>query len=99
MVPFTVTGNDVGHFNRGGSIEGLERILKDEFDVLYAEGATRRRMMVVSTHDEVAGRAARIALFDRFIDYAKRHPGVWFARSAEVAQVALTSPNTIRESA
>jgi hypothetical protein len=49
-------------------------------------------------HDEVAGRAGRVPLFERFFNYAKRHPGVWFARTSEVAHWALTSPQTIRES-
>jgi hypothetical protein len=30
--------------------------LKAEFDALYAEAGTRRRMMSVSAHDRIAGR-------------------------------------------
>ena len=33
--------------------------LKAEFDALYAEAGTRRRMMSVSAHDRIAGRPSR----------------------------------------
>lgn len=89
------TLSDVRHFRSlGGSNGDFEQTMKDEFDELYAEAGTRRRMMIVTMHDEVAGRAARIPVFERFFGYAKRHPGVWFARTSAVARWALSSPIT-----
>jgi len=97
VVPYTQTLNDFRYFGvPGGAVGSLESSMKDEFDMLYAEAAHRRRMMIVTMHETVVGRAARIPLFERFFSYAKRHPGVWFARTSEVARWALTSPLTPR---
>ena len=65
-----------------------EQALKDEFDQLYEEGVTRRRMMLVGFHDRINGHASRIRVFDRFLTYAKSHD-VWFARKDEIAKWAL----------
>jgi peptidoglycan/xylan/chitin deacetylase (PgdA/CDA1 family) len=98
IVPYT-TNTDVHHFRAvGGSISAFAEALKEEFDQLYAEAGQRPRVMSVTAHDEVAGRAARVGLYERFIAYAKQHPGVWFARTGEVARWALQSPQTLRES-
>ena len=63
--------------------------LTDEFDQLYAEAATRRRMMVIAMHDRVSGHAARVRALDRFLTYARGHNDVWFARKDEIARWAL----------
>lgn len=100
VVPYTQTLNDFRYFNvPGGAVGSLAATMKDEFDQLYAEAAHHRRMMVVTMHDTVVGRAARIPQFERFFTYAKAHPGVWFARTSEVARWALASPLTPREGA
>lgn len=98
VVPYTQTLNDFRYFNVYGGVTGsFGSAIKDEFDLLYAEGTHRRRMMVVTMHDTVVGRAGRIPTYERFFKYAKAHPGVWFARTSEVARWALASPLTPRE--
>jgi peptidoglycan/xylan/chitin deacetylase (PgdA/CDA1 family) len=64
-------------------------LLKDEFDMLYAEGEQRRRMLVVACHDRVAGRPARAKALGEFLEYAQNHAGVWFARKDEIARWML----------
>ena len=98
VVPYTTTTNDVRYFRAiGAPIGAFEQALKDEFDQLYAEAGHRRRFMSITAHDEVAGRAVRIPAYQRFIAYAKQHPGVWFARTGDIAKYALASPRTIHE--
>ena len=70
--------------------------LKYEFDALYAEAETRRRLMVVTIHDAIA-RAARVKAFEDFITYAQRHKDVWFARADALAHWALESRDSIKE--
>lgn len=60
--------------------------LRDTFDVLYREGAEAPRMMSVGLHLRIAGRPGRIGALERFIEYAKSHPGVWFATRAAIAE-------------
>lgn len=63
--------------------------LKDEFDVLYEEGKSQRRMMSISAHDRLAGSPARVKALDDFIHYAKSHPKVKFMRKIDIAKWTL----------
>ena len=89
-VPYTFHMNDISSFPfEGYNPMAYEQALKDEFDQLYEEGATRRRLMVFSMHDRISGHAARVRVLDRFLTYARSKPGVWFARKDEIAKYAL----------
>lgn len=93
-VPYTIHMNDIASFDFSGfSPQDYEQQLKDEFDQLYEEGGSRRRMMTVSLHDRISGHASRVRVLDRFFAYAKSHEGVWFARKDEIAQWALKTPD------
>lgn len=99
VVPYTLRNNDImliegRHFSTGEFLQQL----KYEFDQLYAEGATKRRQMSISTHDRIGGTPGMVRALDEFLTYAKSHPGVWFARKDEIARFAKQSPQTRRES-
>jgi hypothetical protein len=90
LVPYMGHVNDLNFFqNQQRSLADYEHMLAQEFEVLYAEGATRRRMMSVPLHDFVAGRPAVVPSVERFLRWAAGHPGVWFARRDEIADWAL----------
>lgn len=74
----------------------IAKELKDEFDVLHAEGATRRRMMSLSTHDRLAGTPGMVHALEDFITYAIKHPGFAFMRKDAIARWALSRPDTPR---
>jgi peptidoglycan/xylan/chitin deacetylase (PgdA/CDA1 family) len=98
VVPYTLHMNDIVNYeSRHFSTESYAADLKREFDVLYEEGAHRRRMMSVSAHDRIAGRPARMRVLEDFIQYAQSHPGVSFMRKVDIANYAITSPHTVRE--
>src|SRR6266436_8475204 len=98
VVPYTLHMNDIVNYEtRYFSTEAYAADLKREFDVLYEEGAHRRRMMSVSAHDRIAGRPARMRVLEDFIQYAQSHPGVSFMRKVDIANYAITSPRTVRE--
>ena len=96
VVPYTFRNNDIGRFGGNTAMTGAAFLqeLKDEFDVLYAEGTTRRRMMSISTHDRISGTPANAKAIDDFIAYAKRHEGVAFMRKDAIARWALSRPDT-----
>jgi peptidoglycan/xylan/chitin deacetylase (PgdA/CDA1 family) len=71
--------------------------LKDDFEVLYAEAATRRRMMSISTHDRISGIPGRVKLIEEFIRYAQKQKGVTFLRKADIARWALSTSGVPRE--
>ena len=95
VVPYTLRTNDIVRFGaQGMTAAAFEQELKDEFDVLYAEGATRRRMMSISTHDRIAGAPGIINALDRFLTYARQHDGVAFMRKDEIARFAMEQADT-----
>lgn len=96
VVPYTFRNNDIVRYTGSTALTGAAYLqdLKDEFDVLYAEGATRRRIMSVSAHDRLAGAPARAKALDNFITYAKQHKGVVFMRKDEIARWALAHDDT-----
>jgi peptidoglycan/xylan/chitin deacetylase (PgdA/CDA1 family) len=98
VVPYTLHMNDIVNYEtRYFSTDAYAADLKREFDVLYEEGARRRRMMSVSAHDRIAGRPARMRVLEEFIQYAQSRPGVSFMRKVDIANYAIKSPHTIRE--
>ena len=87
VIPYSMETNDA-RFWRGGlnSIGDFYEYLKDTFDVLYEEGRTHPKMMSVGLHCRIAGRPARSRAVERFLQYARQMPGVWFARRDEIAR-------------
>jgi putative urate catabolism protein len=88
IVPYTLDTNDMRFvapqgFNSG---EQFFAYLKDAFDVLYAEGAQRPKMLSVGLHCRIAGRPARAAALARFLDYVKQHEKVWVCRRVDIAR-------------
>jgi hypothetical protein len=46
-------------------------------------------MVVISNHDRISGRPARIRTLESFIRYAQSQPGVVFIRKDDIAKWAL----------
>jgi peptidoglycan/xylan/chitin deacetylase (PgdA/CDA1 family) len=98
VVPYTLELNDlVAYELRHYSTEQYAADLKNEFEMLYSEAETRRRMMSITAHDRIAGRPARAKVLEEFIIYAQRRPGVVFMRKDEIARFALASSITPQE--
>jgi peptidoglycan/xylan/chitin deacetylase (PgdA/CDA1 family) len=98
VAPYTFLLNDLQNFeNRWRTTADFAGELKAEFEALYEESARKRRMISVSMHDRVAGRASRMRVIEEFIAYAQSRPGVVFLRKDQIARFALSSPLTIRE--
>ncbi len=87
VVPYSMETNDA-RFWRGGlvSTNDFYDYLKDTFDCLYQEGQVHPKMMSVGLHCRIAGRPARSMAVERFLQYAKGFPAVWFARRVDIAR-------------
>ena len=89
VIPYTLDTNDmrftqVQGFNKG---DDFYQYLKDAFDVLYAEGCEGApKMLSIGMHCRLLGRPARLAALQRFVEYAKGHDKVWFARRVDIAR-------------
>lgn len=98
VVPYTLRNNDILLIEgRNYSPEKFLEQIKMDFDVLYREGAARRRMMSISAHDRISGTPQMVEAWDRFLTYARKHEGVGFMRKDEIARFAKQSPLTVRE--
>ena len=88
VVPYTLDANDM----RFGSAQGFNagdqffNYLRDSFDVLYAEGEDRPRMLSIGLHCRLVGRPGRFRALQRFLDHVEAHDGVWVCRRADIAR-------------
>jgi peptidoglycan/xylan/chitin deacetylase (PgdA/CDA1 family) len=91
-VPYSQEMNDIAmmvvqHHTAG---EWLQRG-KDQFDRLYAEGATNPRVMALAVHPYISGVPHRIGYVEALYDYILQHDGVWLTTGAEIADWYRTS--------
>ncbi len=89
VIPYTLEANDMRYATAPGYIEGEQffTYLKDTFDTLYAEGAEgQAKMFSIGLHCRLIGRPGKLAGLKRFLDYARGHEGVWFARRLDIAR-------------
>lgn len=94
-VPYSVHLNDIASFGFPGfNPAAYTQQLTDEFDQLYAEGAARRRMMVIGLHERLSGHASRVRVLDRIFTRLRYHQDVWWARKDQIAQWVLGHPGT-----
>lgn len=89
IVPYTLDANDMRFATPQGFNSGDQffAYLKDSFDALYAEGsAGQAKMMNIGLHCRLIGRPGRVMALRRFMEYAKSHEKVWFARRIDIAR-------------
>jgi allantoinase len=88
IVPYTLDTNDM----RVATPQGFNTAahffdyLRDSFDVLYAEGAERPRMLSIGMHCRLLGRPGRFIALQRFLDHIERHDKVWVCRRIDIAR-------------
>jgi allantoinase len=88
IVPYTLDTNDMRFSLPQGFATGEDFFdyLRDSFDVLYAEGAERPKMMSVGMHCRLLGRPGRLRAMQRFLDHVERHDRVWVCRRLDIAR-------------
>lgn len=89
IVPYTLDTNDMRYASPAGFPSGEQFFthLRDAFDVLYREGAEGHpKMLSVGLHCRLAGRPARTAALERFLDHVQAHDQVWITRRIDIAE-------------
>jgi peptidoglycan/xylan/chitin deacetylase (PgdA/CDA1 family) len=95
IIPYTLRNNDIVNIEgKHWSPNQFLAQLKAEFDQLYMEGASKRRMMSLSLHDRIGGTPSIVKVIDEFIRYAKEHSGVVFMRKDAIAEMVKDDPDT-----
>ncbi|MEO5764752.1 MAG: allantoinase PuuE [Casimicrobiaceae bacterium] len=88
VVPYSLDCNDMRFATPQGFATGEQFVtyLKDAFDVLYAEGSDKPKMMSIGMHCRLLGRPGRFAALQRFLDHVERHDRVWVCRRVDIAR-------------
>lgn len=88
VVPYTLDNNDMRFATAQGFNTGdhFFSYLRDSFDVLYAEGSDRPKMMSIGLHCRLIGRPGRFPALQRFLDHIERHDRIWITRRLDIAR-------------
>ncbi len=77
-IPYSVEINDfMIFFRRGMSPSEASKVLEEQLDELYREGAESGRLMNVGLHPHVTGQPFRLRALREFLEYAKGLDGIW----------------------
>ena len=69
-IPYSLDLNDIPAFlMHHVTAEQFYQMIRDQFDTLYAEGATEPRIMCIALHPFLIGQAYRIGCLDRALQY------------------------------
>ena len=86
-LPYSYETNDSPALSfRRQTPDSFERMLRDQFDVLYREGERSGRVMAICLHPFIIGQPHRIGALDRALDYICGHDGVWKATGREIVE-------------
>ncbi|MEO8540402.1 MAG: polysaccharide deacetylase family protein [bacterium] len=91
-VPYSIEINDaivLGMGQKTGAEFG--QMIKDQFDVLYAEGATHPKVMAICLHPYLINTPSRQKYLDEALTYIRSFPDVWLATGEEIADHYLAT--------
>lgn len=87
VVPYTLVNNDIRYVLSPGcaNADDFYALLRDAFELLWAEGERTPRMMSVGLHSRLSGHPARAVAIARFLDHVQVRDGVWICRRRDIA--------------
>lgn len=86
-IPYSLILNDYRFFLQSDRTpQEMVDVLTSEFDQLYEEGESDPLLMTIGIHPHIIGRPGRAGALAQFLDYARSHDKVWFARRGEIAE-------------
>ena len=91
-VPYTFQLNDAivnGQMNKDAKYFG--QMIKDQFDVLYEEGAESGRVMCIALHPNWIGHPHRAKYLDEALQYIMAHDGVWQTTADDIADYYIAN--------
>ena len=90
-VPYSIELNDVMVRLQGRDAPHFLEMIRDQFDVLYEEGAESGMVLCISLHPYWIGQPHRVKYLDQAFDYILSHPGVWKTTGGEIAEYYLAN--------
>lgn len=84
-VPYSIEINDIPAFlDRGLGAEEFYRMIVDQFDVMYEDGAASGRVMAICLHPFLIGHAFRAKYLDKALAHIRQRQEVWVTRGGEI---------------
>jgi allantoinase len=84
-VPYTLEIGDIPHFLfHGGSGPDFERMIVDQFNVLYHEGSQIPRIMSIALHPFIVGHPFRAYYLERALAHIRGHLDVWMTTGSAI---------------
>lgn len=87
VIPYQLDANDF-RFCVGPGWSGAADFgdyLRDSVDFALREGINEPKMLSIGLHGRIIGRPGRAAVLERFFEYCRKTPGIWFARRVDIA--------------
>ena len=87
VIPYQLDANDF-RFCVGPGWSGAADFgdyLRDSVDFALREGRDEPKMLSIGLHGRIIGRPGRAAVLERFLEYCRKTPGIWFARRVDIA--------------
>jgi allantoinase len=85
-LPYSIEMNDIPAFlDQGQSAETFGRMICDEFDGLYEDGAKSGRVMSICLHPFIIGHAYRSKYFAKALQHVTSRREVWITTGSEIA--------------
>jgi allantoinase len=89
-IPYSGEINDSAMIvRRNLESEEFGRMIRRQFDVLYAEGQRTGKVMCIALHPWIIGVPHRIGALIGALDHIASHPAVWFATGSEIIDAYL----------
>lgn len=85
-VPYSFQLNDSSLNGQHRDAAYFAQMIKDQFDVLYEEGAESGKVMCIALHPYITGKAHRIKYLDEAFRYIKTHDKVWYTTGDDIAE-------------
>jgi peptidoglycan/xylan/chitin deacetylase (PgdA/CDA1 family) len=84
-IPYSLQINDATQFyNQKSTPEDFEKVIKAQFDCLYAESERHPRVMAIALHPFISGAPFWNGALDRAFAYITSKPDVWLATGSEI---------------
>lgn len=90
-IPYSMDVNDAVVYRWHTEGEEFARMMRDMFDVLYAEGEKSGTVMPLCLHPYLYGQPHRLKYLDETLSYILGHEGVWQATGTEIMDWCKTN--------
>lgn len=90
-IPYSYQINDVIANMQERDAAYFGQMIKDQFDVLYRDGAESGRVMCIALHPYWIGKPHRAKYLDEALGYIMSHDGVWQTTADDIAEYYIAN--------